>query len=56
MNVFMDLNANDVLDAGEPYLATGPDGSFALHYVVAGTYRVPVAITGSAGSFRARGN
>ena len=40
----IDLNANGVRDAGEPYVATAPDGSFAFNYLVAGTYRVAVDI------------
>ena len=42
VNVFIDLNANGVREPNEPYVVSGPDGSFAFNYLVADTYRIAI--------------
>jgi subtilisin family serine protease/Ca2+-binding RTX toxin-like protein len=38
--VYLDLNANTVFDAEEPYVATDNDGNYTFHNVSTGTYTV----------------
>jgi hypothetical protein len=40
--VYLDVNHNGVLDAGEPSAVTNPDGTFTLSNVPAGTYTLSI--------------
>lgn len=42
--VFVDSNANNVLNAGETFTTTDPSGKYLMAGLVAGTYRVAVAL------------
>jgi hypothetical protein len=42
VTVYLDLNGNGQLDAGEPSMVTGPDGYFAFSDLHDGTYQVRV--------------